>query len=168
MHPIEVDVKARVKASFNRAMNHFYTANHYLNDTIVKSRNAALLRQLESAQTTYPPSTTLAVPLDTIRQAIESTTYLSIQEYTAQELSIVINAYTKVCSKILIDEIPQIIECYYVQKVCEIELLDENCSDAMLAKLLSPEPLVIARRSRIEADIKNLTQAEEKAMSIFA
>jgi hypothetical protein len=133
----------------------------------MKKRNASLLQQLESAQVEGVGGTKV-VPLDTIRQAIKSTTQLSIQEHTARELSVVIGAYTKVLSKILIDEIPQIIEFDYVEKVCGIEIFDENCSDSLLTKLLSPAPLVIAKRSRIEEAIRNLQLAEAKAVNILA
>eukprot|EP01038_Epipyxis_sp_PR26KG_P015387 gene15387-20750_t len=88
-----------------------YTQNHYLFEIINKQRNKVLLQRVQcSLKASFPDGTgsidSIVANVQAIFQANEAK---SCDEHIAEEMSLILDAYGKVASKRIIDDLPMII-----------------------------------------------------------
>jgi hypothetical protein len=86
------------------------TFNHYLNENIQKLRNERQLLQLSQLKDNQNK-----LDYALVMAIFERSQRQSIEEYAAQELSFILRSYSKVASKRVMDDIPNIIEANFVQ-----------------------------------------------------
>lgn len=138
----------------NRDIENPYTANYYLNDTIQKKRNRAMISQINS----FTPDKDGRVSYSSILAIVNNSQNQSIEAYAANELGLFIDAYVKVASKRVIDNIPNVIEQSAIQSIKSLDLF--QFTDDELAVYCSQSNRVLYRKADLQAKLAMFIEAE--------
>lgn len=138
-----------------------FTQNHYLFECIEKKRNMRLKRKCIAA--TKLISQGSAYDVNILAARIESifsqVGRLSMQEHQLNEMEVILNAYGKVASKRIIDDVPMIaiamFKGFLLKSRKEIKALDSE-----LSSLMSESADVVATRRFLKKKVESLETGE--------
>lgn len=146
-----------------KAIEHFmrmescpFTNNHYLNENIQKLRQKKLTIQVNQL---IDPSDG-KVDGERILSLIKANENASINQYCAEEMVIILQAYGKVAEKRVCDSIAQIVEEDFIHALCNFEDFFD-ATDEALAKLFGQSADVEERQKFLTDSIQQLNRVNE-------
>ncbi len=142
-----------------------YTNNPSLFETVFTARTAGLLTALEESTTRL--SQGHYVDLNTIKALFKTHQGLGSMEHLVREMQLIISSYGKVAAKRFADDIPQIIESEYVQKIVNKASERLQVSDADLEHIIIESAATAKQRKDLVNKIDKFTGVVEKFRDVL-